>query len=80
MTGTWLDYAGSTIRADKELSDMIATAIRVSGGSCPMGVVARNDEEKARLLELLRGKHGSKMIDVKTAAELDAAHRKAMTT
>ena len=74
----WLIYTSPEVRTDKVLLDMIATAIRVSGGTCPFGLMAHNDAEKARLIELLKGKHGGKAIEVLTAAELEAAHRKAV--
>lgn len=87
MADKWIDYASSTVRGDKELLAMIDGVLKVSGAakvsaaggkSCGFGLLAHNEAEKARMLALMAGKHGAKLIEVSTAAELQAAQEKAV--
>lgn len=71
----WSDFASSHIRPDKELVELITVAIANSNGTCPFGILAHNEAEKIRLLELLKGKHGAKLIEVTTAADMEAARK-----
>ncbi len=46
----------------KELTETVEHCVKLSGGTLPLGIVARDEEERAALQKLLKGKRGAKLI------------------
>lgn len=61
------------MRTEKELAELVKTAIAVSVGDHPDGakypmpldILVHDEEEKKAVLKLLKGKHGAKGVGVK---------------